>query len=383
MSLNMKSRIRAFGIGILFSAISFVAIAPLETTVSAEQKLQWKGTVTKEGDVTVVKNPKEPLYKENILNLKQDFSLGGPEAEVSYAFSNIRTFTVDEAQNIYVLDDKEACIKVFDDHGKYLRTFGRKGQGPGELNLPSSISINKTKKELIVQEVSRRLSIFSLDGKFLRNLSLRDVWGLRVRQDALGNIYVQEAVLDPQDPRYLLKKFDPSMKFLAVLATTPAPKPSAFNPFMAVAYWNIDESNNIIYGYPKDYEIQIFSPESKLIKRIMRRYDPVEITEEEKKEQIKDIPQGRGITLEFSKNHPAFSRFFLDDQGRIFVQSWESGASAHQYYFDMFDADGRYIAKVLLKQHPVVLKKDKLYSLEEDEDGYQLVKRYSVTWSVK
>ena len=380
---NMKSRIKTFGIGILFSAIFFVAIALLETTASAEQKPQWKGTIIKEGDVTVVKNPKEPLYKENILSLSQDFSLGGPAAEDPYSFSNIRTFTVDETQNIYVLDDKEAHIKVFDNNGKYLRTFGRKGQGPGELNLPGSMSINKTKNELIVQEVSRRLSIFSLDGKFLRNLSLKDVWGLRVRQDALGNIYVQEAVIDPQDPRYLLKKFDPNMKFLAVLATTPAPKPSAFNPFMAVAYWNIDESNNIIYGYPKDYEIQIFNPESKLIKRIMRRYDPVEIKEEEKKEQIKDIPQGRGITLEFSKNHPAFSRFFLDDQGRIFVQSWESRAGAHQYYFDMFDAEGRYIAKIPLKKDPVVLKKGKLYSLEEDEDGYQVIKKYSVTWSMK
>ena len=38
----------------------------------AEQKPQWKGSITKEGDVIVVKNPKEPLYKENILAFKEE-----------------------------------------------------------------------------------------------------------------------------------------------------------------------------------------------------------------------------------------------------------------------------------------------------------------------
>jgi hypothetical protein len=36
--------------------------------------------------------------------------------------------------------------------------------------------------------------------------------------------------------------------------------------------------------------------------------------------------------------------------------------------------------KIPLKTRPYVLKKRKLYTIEEDEEGYQIVKRYKVTW---
>lgn len=349
----------------------------------AEQKPQWKGSITKEGDVIAVKNPKEPIYKDNILALKEDLMLGGPEAQGNNAFSLIRTFAIDDAENVYVLDYKEAHIKIFDKNGKYIMTFGRSGQGPGELDHPQSISINKTTKEIIVQEISRRLSIFALDGKFLRNLSLKETWGLRVRTDSRGNIYVTEGVVDPKGSHYLFKKFGPNMKLIASLAKTPGPSPNALNPFMAVGYWEIDQDDKIVYGYPEEYEIQVFNQQNKLIKRISRKYDPVEVTEDEKKEQTKDMPPGINIKFDFPKNHSAYRRFFLDDQNRIFVQSWEKTEGGKKFLYDIFDEEGKFVAKVPLKIAPVTLKKGKLYSLEEDDEGYQTVKRYAVTWLKK
>lgn len=346
----------------------------------AEQKPRWKGSITKEGDVIVVKNPKEPLYKENILAFKEELSIGGAEAQGNNAFSQIRTFAIDDAENVYVLDSKEAHIKIFDKNGKYIRTFGRSGQGPGELELPQSISINKTTKEIIVQEISRRLSIFALDGKFLRNLSLKETWGLRVRTDSRGYIYVTEGVVDPKGSQYLFKKFGPDMKLIAILSKTPAPTPVALNPFMAIAYWEIDQDDKIVYGYPEDYEIQVFNLQNKLIKRISRKYDPVEVTEDEKKEQTKDTPPGINIKFDFPKYHSAYRRFFLDDQNRIFVQSWEKTEGGKKFLYDIFDEEGKFLARVPLKLTPVILKKGKLYSLEEDDEGYQTVKRYAVTW---
>lgn len=41
------------------------------------QSSPWKGTITTEGGVTVVKNPKEPIHKEPILSLKEDFAISG------------------------------------------------------------------------------------------------------------------------------------------------------------------------------------------------------------------------------------------------------------------------------------------------------------------
>ena len=53
-----------------------------------------------------------------------------------------------------------------------------------------------------------------------------------------------------------------------------------------------------------------------------------------------------------------------------------------EYYIDVFDPDGKYIAKISLKSRPYVIKKSKLYTIEEDEEGYQLVKRYRISWKI-
>lgn len=50
-------------------------------------------------------------------------------------------FAVDEEGLIYVVDSKAADIKVFDKKGKFLKTLGRKGAGPGEFLRPFQISI--------------------------------------------------------------------------------------------------------------------------------------------------------------------------------------------------------------------------------------------------
>jgi hypothetical protein len=48
----------------------------------------------------------------------------------------------------------------------------------------------------------------------------------------------------------------------------------------------------------------------------------------------------------------------------------------------VFDPEGKYIARFTLKYWAIVWKKQKLYTIEEDEEGYQIVKRYSVGWKI-
>ena len=48
---------------------------------------------------------------------------------------------------------------------------------------------------------------------------------------------------------------------------------------------------------------------------------------------------------------------------------------------EVFDSEGRYLTKVLFKSFPRVWKNGKFYTIETDDDGYQYVKRYKVTWN--
>ena len=97
---------------------------------------------------------------------------------------------------------------------------------------------------------------------------------------------------------------------------------------------------------------------------------------------MKQAPPGMKIEFVFPKDHPAYSRFFLSDLGHIFVQTYEK-ADGGRYIHDVFDAEGRFIGRLSLKPSGLEILKDKYYALEEDEEGYQYVKRYAVTWKVK
>ena len=86
-----------------------------------------------------------------------------------------------------------------------------------------------------------------------------------------------------------------------------------------------------------------------------------------------------GLTIKFAKNFPAFGRLFIDDENRIFAETYER-TKEEEVYFDVFDSNGRYIYKVPLKpgRKNCIWKKNKLYTIDETEEGFPVVKRYKV-----
>ena len=143
----------------------------LFTFACQNQKSQWKGTISTENGVTIVQNPKQPIYGEDALVLEEDLSIGDSQDQGDYIFSRIRSLTVDEAGNIYVLDSKENHVLAFDGTGKYLRTIGRAGQGPGELRLP--LTLGYTSDDVIVIENQRSsLVYYSTEGEYIKNIPI-------------------------------------------------------------------------------------------------------------------------------------------------------------------------------------------------------------------
>jgi len=369
---------------IVFASLALPALI-FAVGMTAPARAQWKGTVVKEGEVTVVRNPKEPLYRTPVLELAEDLSLGGPDAQGEAALDRIRQVLPDDAGTLYVLDERASHVKVFDASGKYLRTIGRKGQGPGELEYPMTMSLNEKTGELAVHQQSRGIAFFKTDGTYLRQLSLKVMLGARARLDSRGQIYLLEIVMDNESSRYATRKLAPDGSVLATISETPTPTGSGntTRAFIPVAFYGIDREDRFIYGFPETYEIQIYGPtEAKVLRKITRAYDPVAVTDEDKAERRKDVPPGYSRELEFPKHHPAYSRFFLSDLGHIFVQTYEK-ADGGRLIHDVFDAEGRFIGRLPLKPSGIGILKGKYYALEEDEEGYQCVKRYAVTWLVK
>jgi len=64
------------------------------------------------------------------------------------------------------------------------------------------------------------------------------------------------------------------------------------------------------------------------------------------------------------------------------VQTFERSAEG-SYFHDIFDEQGRYMAKVPLKGTLLAGKNDKLYCSDEDENGFTILIRYGMKWNFK
>ena len=368
---KMINKTKIVSIVLLFSALILLVSCQ-------QQKAEWKGTIEEVDGVTVVKNPKEPMYGEDVFSLEEELSIGESEGREEYMLSEVGSIAVDDEERIYVSDRKETHIKVFDKNGVYLITIGRKGQGPGEFERISGMQITQQKELLVFDMRIRRISFFSLDGEFIRLKSIGEIQALELKMNSKENFIVDSVLLDPRNFLAVtsLKIFDSNLKLIATIYTSD-PK-DVLTPFLPFMVWTLYKIDNIVVGYNNTYEFQVLEPEGKLIKKIMKEYFPVKITEEERKERLKQLQQSE--KKEVPEFYPAYLNFTVDDDDRIFVQTMERPKNKKGYYYDVFDSEGKFIVKIPLKIRPRIWKKNKLYSIEEDEEGYQYIKRYKVTW---
>ncbi|MBC8180943.1 hypothetical protein H8E88_07450 [candidate division KSB1 bacterium] len=133
--------------------LSLVYVSILFSCAKKEQNYYTVETVD---GVEFVHNHK-PLWEDvKRIELKLHLTIGGIDAtDEDYIFSYLRDADIDENGNYYLVAND--CIRKYDAQGNYLKTIGRKGQGPGEFNQPTDITFDKA-GHLIVYEIrSRRI----------------------------------------------------------------------------------------------------------------------------------------------------------------------------------------------------------------------------------
>ncbi len=338
-----------------------------------KQKAEWKGTIEEVDGVTIVKNPKEPMYGENICIIEEELSIGEAEGQEEYMFSMIRGIEVDDEENIYVVDYKRKHIRKFDKNGGFLRMIGREGQGPGEFQQIQNIQITPVNELMVHDRYTFRLTFFSLDGDYLRTVLLKGSWASVVKINSMGNYLVKTYDFDLPHGRYAteLKVHSSNLAFIRTIVKDKFWSDLPLQPRIASKFL---PSDLIICGFRESYEFQILDSEGEIIRKVTKDYVPVEISEEEKKKR--ELPQ----SSELPRYFPAFQDFSVDEEGRFFIQTFERYENEEIFYFDVFNTEGKYIAKVPLNALPQCWKNRKMYTIEEDEDGYQYIKRYKLIW---
>lgn len=340
----------------------------------------WKGKTEIELGIEIVKNPDNPVLDASVLHFEEELSLGEMEGGEEHPFSRISGIAVDREERIYVLDYAEARVKVFDRNGHYLRAIGKKGQGPGEMASPFSISITPEEAVMIQDLNNHRIMFFSLDGNFIKSVSTAEWIMVGSKTDSLGNIVALISNARPDKQVLELMKFDKELKPLITYRTISLPnREPVYNPFSPQLSWTITINDYLICGYPENYELEVYDPEGKPIRKIHKDSKPVRVLKDEIEEAKKRLPGP--MRLDIPKYHSAYRDLTADEEGRIFVRTWEKMENGKGYYFDIFDPSGKYLVKIPLGFNPACWKKKKVYAIEEDENGLQVVKRYKVTWN--
>jgi NHL repeat/6-bladed beta-propeller len=60
-----------------------------------------------------------------------------------------------------------ARVVKFDKNGKFLKTWGKKGMGPGEFDVPHTIALDSRGRVFVGDRQNNRIQIFDQDGKFI------------------------------------------------------------------------------------------------------------------------------------------------------------------------------------------------------------------------
>jgi hypothetical protein len=281
---------------------------------------------------------------------------------------------------------------VYDQKGKFLRLIGKAGQGPGELGMPANIQLTHDDHLLITDAINQKLSFFKLSGEHAKDVSTAGRLGfVSMSMDTRGNYLGQELTVVPETSKmfYEIKKFAPDLKPLFTLDKIefPIPLPGSgtkINALEMISVYQFDPAGNVVYGRSAAYEIKVFGPEGKHLRTIEKEYTPEKVTQEDIDEMLERIPNvGTGVNvkdlLTFPEKFPPFQNIFFDDQGRLYVRTFARGKGKGEWTVDVFDAEGKFIAQLITKSDLRLIKDGKAYGIEETDDGFRVIKRYSIS----
>jgi hypothetical protein len=336
-------------------------------------------------DVQIIENKAKPSGSEKLI-LTKEITIGKLQEGASI-FNGLGGAVVTSDGHIIALDSKDKKVKIFDATGQKLKEFGQEGQGPGEWTSPIVLQLISDREIMVSDAGNRKLVYFDLEGKMLRELSYARKLAMMKIIDAGGQYVGCEMGMEGNSIAYTIAKYDAEFNQLFKIETLLMPVPvsgTKINPFDIIYDFCLDNRGNIIYSSKSGYEIKYYTPTGQLFRIVRKEYKPEPLTEKEKEEMLKQMPQNAGINFrelfDFPATYPAISTFLVDEKDRLYVRTNEKGKTKDSYFIDIFSPEGKFIYRCELVGTPFLMKNGKLYTEEKDEEGYQYICRYQATW---
>ena len=109
------------------------------------------------------------VYDADSFKLLRRIGTGGKNHKLTSPgdFSLPTHVAVDKEGNVYVTDTLNIRLEIFDADGKFIREFGKGGDGPGRFARPKGIAIDSDGHIWVADEVQSRVQVFDQEGRLL------------------------------------------------------------------------------------------------------------------------------------------------------------------------------------------------------------------------
>lgn len=109
------------------------------------------------------------VYDADSLKLKRKMGTTGHNHELTTPgdFAKPSGLAVDTEGNLYVADTLNNRIEVFDADGKFVRTFGKAGDGPGYFARPKGVAVDGDGNIWVADGVQDRVQVFNQEAQLL------------------------------------------------------------------------------------------------------------------------------------------------------------------------------------------------------------------------
>ncbi len=340
-----------------------------------------------------VTNPESGLWKQGeSWRLHEDLRIGAAVGDGADVFGEIAAVGVSPTGLIHVIDGHAQEVRVFSADGQHVRTFGRRGAGPGEFANAYSLDWDTSGRLWIVDPGNGRYAVFDSAGALLFHAS-RPVPGVifpwlgGMGRD--GTLYDVAAVQSGDGlTRYTFYRIGQHGKVELELSPIEYRHQGPPNASMTL-FWltprktfMFDPRGSLWFANTGEYRIVERSLAGDTLRVISRVFTPTPVSSAERDSIMRELrnvpPEYRNPTVPSMR--PAIERLFTDGTGRLYVKAFNIRDAAGSE-FDVFDEQGRFlgtmVSRVPIAMFPALprFSHDEVYGVSTDSLGVQYVVR--------
>ncbi len=341
-----------------------------------------RGAAVEPDDVSLGVWDREPALT---WSLEPDLRIGAVEGGGEDVFGRIRNVIPDGDGGVWVYDQQAYELRHFDAEGNHLQSVGRRGEGPGEFS--GNACARRGADGEIWVETETNWHRFDAMGQLIGTFPTPSKMACAVRTWSPNGRYVSADGGFDWETRtrrsYLVvhEWADGAMMPVDTFAPPDLPEPETvtfvnasgrsqstdFIPFTHAASWRL-ENGGLLWVWDGDraYEIRLQSLRGDAIRRVSRRYSPVRIEPDVRRQAIADFqrPGWRAVTdfdaSRVPRVYPPFSSVRLAADGSVWVRR-QTGEG--ETTWEVFAEDDRYLGAV---EVPVTLKTISLRHIGSD-----------------